>query len=205
VTTANAAVAPAPKLMEGEDPSTENPADARSWISIYDQMIHFKLRLLDQLNSELLRLPVRLHPDVKEDLFAIEDQLERYRVRLDFWYGRHFALAGVIVDDETRTVTHRDESVQLTGREFQLLHIFLGHPDRFFTSRQLILDAWHDPSLSGEELRLYISSLRRKLKQINVGAIVNRPTRGYSLLLNGLGAKTSSAIDALPEALPGPT
>ena len=170
-----------PALMEGEDPSSMDPRDARDWIRVYDQLIAFKLRILDNIRREIRDLKPQLRREVNQDIVAIEDQLERYRVRLDFWYRRHFEIAGLMIDHETRTVSHRGAEVQLTGREYQLLHVLLRHPERYYTSRQLVLEAWHDPLLSGEELRGYIGALRRKLKQINLGRIVNRPGSGYAL------------------------
>jgi DNA-binding response OmpR family regulator len=168
--------------MQGEDPQTTDPRDARSWINVYEQMIEFKLRLMNQVNTELSHMPPRLRRVAREDVQIIDEQLQRYQKRLEFWYSRHFTLAGILIDHETRTITHAGRSVQLTGREHQLLNVFLGNPDHYYTARQLVLQAWHDPALSEEELRIYIGTLRRKLKQIGLGKIINRPSRGYALL-----------------------
>lgn len=169
-------------LMQGEDPLTVDPRDARTWISVYNQLISFKHRLLDQVNAELERMPSHLRPVVREDLAIIQEQLERYKVRLDYWYTRHVALEGVTIDDETRSVTHRDNTARLTRREFQLFEAFLAHPEQYVTARQLVVRAWGDATLTDEEVRTYVGSLRHKLDAIELGRIVNRRGRGYTLL-----------------------
>jgi hypothetical protein len=167
--------------MEGENPSTDDPRDARHWITVYNQLIGFKDRLLAQVDSELEHLDEGEKAEVQVDVLALTDQLRRYHQRLDFWYGRHWTLEGLIIDNEARTIDHNGVSVSLTGREYQLLHLLLSHPDRVFNVRQLLLEAWHDPLLSPEELRLYISRVRRKLTEIKLGTIVSLPGRGYAL------------------------
>ena len=169
-------------LMQGEDPLTEDPSDARTWIQVYEQLIGFKHRLLDQVKHEVARMPADLQPVVREDLTIIEEQLHRYEARLAYWYDRHIALEGVMTDDATRTVGHKGATVQLTSREYQLFQAFLAHPGRYVMPRQLVIQAWGDATLSDEELRTYLTTLRRKLGEIALGRIVNRRGRGYSLL-----------------------
>ncbi|MBV9100304.1 MAG: winged helix-turn-helix transcriptional regulator [Candidatus Dormibacteraeota bacterium] len=169
-------------LMQGEDPFTADPRDARTWISVYNQLIGFKHRLLKQVHDELERMPSHLRPVVREDLTIIQEQLDRYETRLEFWYARHVTLEGVMVDDETRVVTHRGATAKLTRREFQLFEAFLADPEHYVLPRQLVVRAWGDTALTDEELRTYIGSLRRKLAEIQLGRIINRRGRGYILL-----------------------
>lgn len=86
--------APQPdRLLEGEDPRTVSPQDARHWIAVYDEMIEFKERLLDRVRSRLTALPVAARQDViGNDIVLIEAQLLRYRGRLEYWNGRQWAL-----------------------------------------------------------------------------------------------------------------
>ena len=49
---------PALGPLEGEDIETEHWEDARHWMSIYDDLIRFKLGLLERVNREL----PKLHP-----------------------------------------------------------------------------------------------------------------------------------------------
>lgn len=56
-------------------------------------MIEFKERLLDRVRSRLTALPVAARQDViGNDIVLIEAQLLRYRGRLEYWYGRQWAL-----------------------------------------------------------------------------------------------------------------
>ena len=79
-------------LMQGEDPLSTNPSDARTWIRVYEQLIDFKFRLLGQINQELERMPQGLHPVVRDDLAIIQEQLGRYQTRVEFWYVRQVEL-----------------------------------------------------------------------------------------------------------------
>ena len=87
-----------------------------------------------------------------------------------------------MTDTTTRTVSHRGASIQLTPREYQLFQALLEHPGQLMTARQLVLRAWRDTTLADEELRTYLTSLRRKLRQIELGRVVNRRGRGYTLV-----------------------
>ena len=169
-------------LMQGEDPFTADPRDARTWINIYRQLIDFKHRLLQQVEDELERMPKRLQPVVREDLAIIQEQLERYERRLEYWYTRHVLLEGVLIEDESRRVTRRGATATLTRREFELFEVLLARPDHYLSARQLVVGAWGDDALSDEELRTYIGTLRRKLDLIKLGSIVNRRGRGYALV-----------------------
>lgn len=168
-------------LIQGEDPLTTSAQDARHWIGIYGQMIDFKLRLLAEVGRGLEGIPPVAREELGTDIKIIEEQLERYRVRLNFWYARHFKLQGIVLDEATRIISHQGAAVQLTARELQLLQALMRRPGVYLTARQLVADAWHDSALSDDELRLYVSSLRKKLKQINLARVVNRPSRGYTL------------------------
>ena len=81
-------------------------------------------------------------------------------------------------------MSHRGKEVEITNREFQLLHYLIDHPHRFQTTTQIVSGAWSDSGLSPEEVRNYIRRLRTILRKLDVPAdIVNRPSRGYSLVL----------------------
>lgn len=167
--------------MQGEDPATRDPADARHWIDVYGRMVQFKRRLLEEASAGMAKLGSQGRVAVGPDLVLFEDQLDRYMHRLDFWHEAHLQLEGIVVDHETRVVSHRTKSVQLTMREYQLLNALLAHPGEYVMARRLITEAWHDPGLSPDELRMYVGHLRRKLRQVQLATIPNRPARGYML------------------------
>jgi DNA-binding response OmpR family regulator len=83
-------------------------------------------------------------------------------------------------------IRHKGQEVALTKREFQLLQFLLGHPHRYFTTTQILGQAWADPALFPEEVRNYIRRLRKVLIDLEIPVdIVNKPGRGYSLILRG--------------------
>jgi len=175
---------PEDRLLEGEDPQTIYPRDARHWIAVYREMIDFKEQLLARVEAQLGRLPKAARTDVADnDIGLIQNQLDRYQRRLEFWYGRQWALEGLQVDPETRVITYRDRTIRLTRRELELLTMLVSSSPRYISPRQLLVQAWHDSRLPEETLRTYIVRLRGKLAQLGVGAeILNRPRRGYALV-----------------------
>lgn len=172
------------RLLEGEDPRTAFPQDARHWIAVYREMIEFKEGLIGRIRTLLTTLPAAARQDVMEnDVAMLEDQLQRYHRRLEFWYSRQWHLEGLLIDDDSRTVTYRDKAVNLTRREFQLMVMLLSRSPSFVSPNQLLVQAWHDARLPEETLRTYIGRLRNKLGSLGVAAeILNRPRHGYALV-----------------------
>lgn len=72
----------------------------------------------------------------------------------------------VVIDRSTRRVHRDDEEVHLTRTEYQLLGMFLRHPDRVLTHRQLLVAVW-GPSAAGRKhyVRVYMAQLRQKLEE----------------------------------------
>lgn len=172
------------RLLEGEDPKTIYPRDARHWIQIYQEMIEFKGQLLIRVHALMANIPAAARADVLEnDVGLIEDQLQRYRRRLEFWYARHWHLEGLQFDDQTRTITYREKTVSLTKREYQLLTLLMTKSPNFMSPQQMLLQGWHDSRLPEESLRTYVGRVREKIKKLGVGAeIQNKPRHGYALV-----------------------
>lgn len=188
------------RLLEGENPTSGFPEDARHWIAVYREMVLFNDQLLERLRNDLRRLPAGARTDaIEKDMALIESQLQRYQRRLQFWYARQWDLEGLQVDAESRVVTYRDESVRLTKREYQLLLMLVERSPEFVTARQLLVQAWHDARLPEETLRTYIVRLRSKIGQLGIRAqIVNRPRRGYAILFEE--TRLRARVIAAPES-----
>jgi len=171
--------------LDGEDLTTKRWEDARHWISIYADLLEFKRGILARVRRDVANLAPQAQKAASTDLEIIETQMTGYQVRLDLWYQRIWELQGLWVDPAGRVVRHQGKEVSLTKREFQLLQFLLDHPHRFFTTSQILGQAWADPALFPEEVRNYVRRLRRILVELAIPAdLVNKPGRGYSLLFH---------------------
>jgi two-component system, OmpR family, response regulator RegX3 len=74
------------------------------------------------------------------------------------------AIGEVRLDPRTWEVTKRDEPLELTRREFELLRILMEHSGNVLTRERLMEEVW-DPNWFGptKTLDVHISTLRRKL------------------------------------------
>ena len=178
-------IGPASSGLEGEDLRTTHWEDARHWMSVYADLIRFKIGILDRVRLELSKLPAVAQRTAAIDLTIIQDQLEGYQGRLDLWYQRLWDLQGLRLDPEGSLILHKGREGHLTNREFQLLQFLIDHPHRYFTAPQLLARAWSDPALHPEEVRNYVKRIRAILTELEIPCeLVNRPGRGYSLVFS---------------------
>ena len=178
------AITPLPPPLEGEDLTTAHWEDARHWMSIYADLLRFKVGLLERVQRDLPKLQPLARKAASVDLDIIATQMAGYQARLDLWYQRIWSLRGLWLDPEGRVIRHQGREANLTGREFQLLQFLLDHPHRYFSTAQIMTGAWGDATLFPEEVRNYVRRVRRVLADLDVPVtLANRPGRGYSLVL----------------------
>ena len=152
-------------------------------MSIYADLLEFKRGLLERIRRDLAALRPVAQKAAEVDLRIIDEQMQGYQKRLDLWYKRIWDLQGLWLDPTGRMIRHKGNDVTLTKREFQLLQFLLNHPHRYFTTTQILGQAWADPALFPEEVRNYIRRLRKILTDLEIPVdIVNKPGRGYSLV-----------------------
>ena len=169
--------------LDGENLKTTHWEDARHWMSIYADLLEFKRGILDRVRRDIGALQPDAQRAAAIDLRIIEFQMQGYQGRLDLWYGRIWELQGLWLDPTGRMVRHKGREVALTKREFQLLQFLLSHPHRYFTTTQILGQAWADPALFPEEVRNYVRRLRKILTELEIPVdLVNKPGRGYSLI-----------------------
>ena len=96
-----------------------------------------------------------------------------------------FETGDLSVDLVKRTVRVCNRHVQLTPTEYDLLKVFVRHPDRVLMHRHLIREVWGGTSYEDEMhlLRVNVSNLRRKLESdpTRPQFVVTEPGVGYRL------------------------
>jgi len=87
------------------------------------------------------------------------------RVRGDVQQSGVLRIGDLEIDERGRQVTRRDERIQLTRIEFNLLHALASHPGQSFSRAQL-LDRLHGVSYDGYDRSIdaHIKNLRLKLE-----------------------------------------
>jgi DNA-binding response OmpR family regulator len=109
--------------------------------------------------------------------FSMRELLARVRAmlrRVDLDSRRHepdptgegsaVVVGGLRVDPDSHTATLEGETLKLTPKEFQLLHLFVGNPGRAF-SREFLLERVWETQFEGYDRAVdtHITRLRRKL------------------------------------------
>lgn len=79
--------------------------------------------------------------------------------------GDTMRFPGLTINPKTRKVTSRDQEVELTAKEFELLHFLAQHPGQVFSRDQLLNDVW-DYVYAGDTstVTVHIRRLREKIE-----------------------------------------
>jgi two-component system, OmpR family, KDP operon response regulator KdpE len=76
-----------------------------------------------------------------------------------------FEIEGLQINLAEREVWRGDEEVKLTRMEFDILALFLRHPDKVITHSQLLADVWGPGYDDVRAVHVHVCNLRRKLEQ----------------------------------------
>jgi DNA-binding response OmpR family regulator len=86
----------------------------------------------------------------------------------------------VEIDYPQRRVLVRGRDVQLTPLEFKLLSAFVQHPNQVLSRDQLLELVWGDPyGVSGDQVKLYVGYLRKKLDPDTPDSVPVETVRGF--------------------------
>ena len=104
--------------------------------------------------------------------FSVTEVLARIRanIRRDMEYRKSIreqllSAGGIVMDTDTYSVTKDGKSVQLTGKEFEILRLFLQNPHKVYTKEQIYSLVWNDAYLGDENaVNVHISRLRNKIE-----------------------------------------
>ncbi|WP_110933598.1 response regulator transcription factor [Paenibacillus bouchesdurhonensis] len=123
--------------------------------------------------------------------FALEELLARVRAllrRKESSGGEgsnRLIFEDIIMDLDSREVLRAGQRLELTAKEFELLHLFMQNPKRLLT-RDLIMDKIWGYDYSGESnvLEVYIAMLRQKTEE-HGGKRLIQTIRGAGYILRG--------------------
>jgi DNA-binding response OmpR family regulator len=94
-------------------------------------------------------------------------------------------IKGVIFDAAGRTLQLDGVQVSLTTQEWELLAVFLSHPNRFLAAREIIRLGWRAGAHEVEQLRTYVRRIRQKLEPLDVPfRLISHHNRGYCLIVD---------------------
>ncbi len=94
-------------------------------------------------------------------------------------------IKGVVFDAAGRTLQLDGAHVSFTAQEWDLLAVFLSHPNRFLAAREIIRLGWRAGAHEVEQLRTYVRRLRQKLEPLQVPfRLVSHHNRGYCLIVD---------------------
>ncbi|WP_127587941.1 response regulator transcription factor [Paenibacillus koleovorans] len=124
-------------------------------------------------------------PFALEELLARVRSLLRRRSDKADTSSHRVQAEDLILDMDTREVTRSGKSIELTTKEFDLLHLFMQNPRRVL-SRDVIMDKVWGYDYSGESnvLEVYIALLRQKLEE-HGGKRIIQTVRGAGYVLRG--------------------
>jgi two-component system response regulator MprA len=121
--------------------------------------------------------------------FSIEELLARVRARLrrDGSGGIETAevlgLGGLVMNLATRKVSRDGEAINLTVREYELLHALLKEPNRVQERQKLVQEVWGKNHYGDANLLdVYIRYLRKKIEKPGKPALIHT-VRGVGFIL----------------------
>ena len=120
--------------------------------------------------------------------FSIEELLARVRARLRSASKASsepetLQLADLQLTPASREVSRGAESISLTGREFELLHLLLRQPNQVHSRQEILNAVWGEQWVGDDNvLDVYIRALRRKLEREGRPTLI-QTVRGVGFML----------------------
>jgi len=96
--------------------------------------------------------------------------------------GQRVRLGPLVVDPVARAVSWDGQGIELSPREFALLHALASRPDTVVSKDELLRLVWGDErAASRNVVEVYVGYLRRKLDVVGAGHVL-RTVRGFGYL-----------------------
>ena len=97
--------------------------------------------------------------------------------------GQRVRLGALVVDPVARAVSWDGAAVELSPREFALLHALASRPDTAVSKDDLLRLVWGDEQAATRNVvEVYVGYVRRKLDDVGAGHVL-RTVRGYGYLM----------------------
>ena len=123
--------------------------------------------------------------DFEELLARIEALLRRAAVQSDQAVRETLAYADLVVDLAGRTARRGQRDIHLTAREFDLLTLFLRHPEQVLPRSTIMMRIWGDDFFGDSNvLEVFIGNLRRALEAGGEPRLI-QTVRGVGYVLRG--------------------
>lgn len=88
------------------------------------------------------------------------------------------------MDENDYSALYKDNSIELTKKEFELLFKLLSYPNRVITKMQILGDVWGYESNSSEDtIKTHINKIRNKLKEVKEFEIMSVKGLGYKVVI----------------------
>ncbi|MFN8658572.1 MAG: response regulator transcription factor [Candidatus Obscuribacterales bacterium] len=129
--------------------------------------------------------------ELKELAMRVKAQLRRAETTTH----TSFHIYDIQIDIEEHRVTKDGKEVYLMPKEFRLLEFFVRHPQRVFSSEELLSAVWESESYAGNDtVRGHITRLRKKLDSPGRESIITTVHGvGYKLGLDSAHPNASQA------------
>ncbi|MGH3567226.1 MAG: response regulator transcription factor [Pseudonocardia sp.] len=97
--------------------------------------------------------------------------------------GQRVRLGPLVVDPAARAVSWDGQGIELSPREFALLHALASRPDTAVSKDELLRLVWGDEQAASRNVvEVYVGYLRRKLDVVGAGHVL-RTVRGFGYLV----------------------
>ena len=129
-------------------------------------------------------------PFGRQELIArVQALLRRAERRPEREHADTYADSVLSIDFAQRAVAYAGRDISLTPLEFKLLSAFVRHPRQVLSREQLLELVWGDSyGVAGDQVKLYVGYLRRKLDADAPNAVPIETVRGFGYRYRPPGA-----------------
>jgi DNA-binding response OmpR family regulator len=97
--------------------------------------------------------------------------------------GQRIRIGPLVVDPAARSASWDGEAIELSPREFALLHALASRPDTAVSKDELLRMVWGDEQAASRNVvEVYVGYVRRKLDAVGAGQVL-KTVRGYGYLI----------------------